>query len=190
MKPELKWWRIIARPFALLFIPIDIYFGHATLLYLLGGLSVIFIGTDLYRIFSKNPLTSLFKRKEAHRFSSMTSFLVSVFISFLLFHDQVAYLCLVFIIFGDLAGKMVGIRFGRRRIIFGRTLEGSLGFLGGSLVSGFILCIILHIEFSWLVIGAVFATLVELFSFYLDDNFTVQILTGGCLEALIYFEVI
>jgi dolichol kinase len=190
MKPELKWWRIIARPFALLFIPIDIYFGHAILLYLIGGLCVIFIGIDLYRIFSKNPLTSLFKRKEAHRFSSMTSFLVSVFISFLLFHDQVAYLCLVFIIFGDLAAKMVGVRFGRRRLIYGRTLEGSLGFLGGSLVSGFILCAILHIEFSWLLIGAFVATLVELFSFYLDDNFTVQILTGGCLEALIYFEVI
>jgi dolichol kinase len=41
-----------------------------------------------------------------------------------------------------------------------------------------------------LLIGAVFATLAELFSINLDDNFTVGILTGGCLDALIYFQVI
>jgi glycerol-3-phosphate acyltransferase PlsY len=190
MKAKMRWWRIISRPFALLFIPVHIYFGPTILLYLLGGLSMISIGLDLYRILSKNPLSSLFREKEAHRFSSVTSFVVSVFISFLVFHDQVAYLCLVFNIFGDLAGKLAGLRFGKTHIFQGRTLEGSLGFLCGSLVSGFILCILCHIEFSWLYIGAVFATLVELFSFYLDDNFTVQILTGGCLEALIFFNLI
>jgi dolichol kinase len=187
---ELKWWRIIARPFALLFIPIKIFIGHQFLLYLLGILSMIFIGIDLYRLFSGKHLSSLYKKKETKRFSSMTSFIVAIFILFLLFHDEVAYLCLVFILFGDMAGKFAGIRFSRIKIIQERTLEGSLGFLTGCFYAGFIVCSILNIEFNYLLIGAVFATLAELFSFNLDDNFTVGILTGGCLEALIYFQVI
>jgi hypothetical protein len=52
---ELKWWRIIARPFALLLVPID-------------------------RIFGRTPL--LFKRTEVKRFSSMTGFLVAIFLVF------------------------------------------------------------------------------------------------------------
>jgi glycerol-3-phosphate acyltransferase PlsY len=135
-------------------------------------------------------MKSLFKKKESKRFSSMSSFLVAVSILFLLFHTQVAYLCLIFILFGDMAGKFAGIRFGRTKIIQDRTLEGSLGFLTGCLYAGFILCSVLHIEFACLLVGAVFATLSELLSFSLDDNFTVGILTGGCLEALMYFQVI
>jgi dolichol kinase len=187
---ELKWWRIIARPFALLFIPINIYIGHQFLLYLLGILSVIFIVTDLFRLFTGKHLTALYKKKETRRFSSMTSFVAAVFILFLLFRDYVACLCLIFILFGDMAGKFAGIRFGRIKIIQERTFEGSLGFLTGSLYAGFIMCSVLNIGFAYLMIGAVFATLTELFSFDLDDNFTVGILTGVCLEALVYFHVL
>ncbi len=187
---EFKWWRIIARPFALLFIPIREYIGHNFLLYLLGILSMILISTDLYRLFSGKHLSSIYKRKEIKRFSSMTFFLVAVFILFLLFRTDVTYLCLVFILFGDMAGKMTGIRFGRIKIISNRTFEGSLGFLTGCLYAGFILCAVTGIEFTYLLAGALFATLTELLSFNLDDNFTVGILTAVWLEALICFQVI
>jgi dolichol kinase len=136
---EIKLWRIIARPFALLFIPIRLLTGQRFLLYLLGGLCIIFILMDLYRLFSKQKMTLLFKKSEFQRFSSMTSFLVAVFIIFLLFHTEISYLCLTFIIFGDLTAKMTGYCFGRMQIIHGKTLEGSLGFLTGCLFSGFII---------------------------------------------------
>jgi dolichol kinase len=187
---ELKKWRIIARPFALLFIPIDIYAGHTFLLYLLGGLSVTFILTDLYRLIFKQKLPQFFKKTETRRFSSMTSFLVAIFIGFLLFPENIAYLCLAFITFGDMAGKLTGLKYGRKKLIHSRTLAGSLGFLTGCLFSGYVLLLMLDIRFSWLMIGAVCATLSELFSFSLDDNFTVTILTGTCLVALQYFQVI
>jgi len=187
---EIKWWRIFARPFALLFIPINILFGHKFLLFLLGILCIIFISSDLYRLFSKKHLPAFYKKSEIHRFSSMTSFLVAIFIIFLLFRPAIAYLCLTFILFGDLAGKIFGLKFGRIKIFQQRTLEGSLGFLTGSLYFGFIICSIFQINFSYLMIGAFCATIFEHFSFYFDDNFTVGVLTGGCLEALIFFNVI
>jgi len=187
---ELKKWRIIARPLALLFIPINIYLGHTFLLYLLGVLSIIFILTDLYRLFSRKELSLFFKKAEFQRFSSMTSFLVAIFIVFLIFQANVAYLCLVFIIFGDMAAKLIGLKYGKRVIIHNRTLEGSLGFLTGCIIAGYILMLIFGFSFTYLMIGALCATLAELFSFSMDDNFTVGILTGGCLAALQYFNVL
>ena len=187
---ELKIWRIAARPFALLFIPIRIYAGDRFLLYLIGILALIVISIDLYRLFSRRQLSLLFKRSEIHRFSSMTSFLVAAFLIFLLFPTDIAYLCLVFILFGDMAAKFFGLGFGRIRIVQERTLEGSLGFLTGCLYAGFLAASLFDIPFSKLLAGALFATLFELFSFNLDDNFTVGILTGGCLMALHYFQLL
>jgi len=89
-----------------------------------------------------------------------------------------------------MAGKLTGIRFGRTKIIQERTFEGLLGFLTGCYYAGFVIYFIFSIEFAYMLIGAVVADLAELFSFNLDDNFTVGILTGACLEALVYFQVI
>ena len=187
---ELKRWRIIARPLALLFIPINVYLGHRFLIYLLGALSSIFILIDLYRLVFRHNLALLFKKAEIQRFSSMTSYIVAIFIVFLIFPVNLAYLCLVFITIGDMGSKFIGMKYGRKKLIQSRTLEGSLGFLTGCIFSGYILILIFDIGFYFLLIGAVCATLSELFSFSLDDNFTVSILTGTCLYALQYFQVI
>ncbi|MFO7933596.1 MAG: hypothetical protein R6U78_05900 [Bacteroidales bacterium] len=188
--PEIIKWRIVARPFALLFIPIHVYLGEKVLLYLLGVLAIIFISTDMYRLFSRRQLSLFYKKAEIQRFSSMTSFLVAIFILFLLFPPRVSYLCLGFIIFGDLAAKISGLHFGRIRIIHGKTLAGSLGFLTGCLFAGSVICVIFRFPFSYLFIGALVATVAELFTFYVDDNFTIGILTGVTLQALHYFQVI
>lgn len=187
---EMKWWRIYARPLALVFIPFRICLGHRSLLYFLGGLCIIFIGTDLYRILAGRKMSFAFKKEEFRRFSSMTSFLVAVFIVFLIFPPEVSYLCLTFIIFGDVTAKFTGMGFGKTGIIHGKTLEGSLGFLSGCLFTGFVVSSIFQIPFGYLIIGAFCATIVELFSHHVDDNFTVGIITGGCLQALIYFKIL
>jgi dolichol kinase len=187
---ELKKWRIIARPLALLFIPINIYLGYRFLLYMLGILSIIFILTDLYRLIFKQNLSLFFKKTEIRRFSSMTSFVVAILIVFLIFPEEVAYLCLAFITIGDPAAKLIGLKYGRKNIFQTRTLAGSLGFLTGCIFSGYVLLILFDIRFSFLLVGALCATLSEFFSFKIDDNFTVSIVTGACLVALQYFQVI
>ena len=70
-----------------------------------------------------------FKRTETKRFSSMTSFLVAIFIVFLVFPVSVSYLCLAFITIGDMGGKLIGLKYGRMKLIDARTFAGSLGFL-------------------------------------------------------------
>ena len=189
---ELKWWRILARPFALLFVPIDRLFGRTPLLFLLGGLALGFSALDLVRLFSRLQMRLLFKASERRRFSSMTSFLVAIFMMFLVFPDHLPYLGLGFITVGDLFGKIVGIRFGRVRLLRGRTLEGSLAFVAGGLAAAWLLRLSLGGIFPPMPLyavlaGPVFAALVELFSWALDDNFTVGIISTGFLYSLRYF---
>jgi dolichol kinase len=185
---EMKWWRVIARPFALLFVPIDILFGRTPLLFLLGGLALLFSALDLVRLFSRLQMRQLFKKSEQRRFSSMTAFVVAIFLIFLAFPDHLPYLGLGFITLGDLASKIVGIRFGRRVLLRGRTVEGSLAFAAGSFAAAWLLRLALKAVPLYAVLaGAVFATLAELFSGKLDDNFTVGIVSTGFLFSLRYF---
>ncbi len=184
---DIKKWRILARPLAFLFIPMDIFFGHRIFIIILGYLALISIGLDLYRILSKKEFSKIFKKKEARHFSSMTSFLVAVFIMFLLFPSKIGYLCLAFITFGDLFSKFFGIKYSRNLLIHDRTFEGSLGFLTGSLYSGITLYTIFNMSLTWVIVGALAATLTELFSWKIDDNFSVGIITGCVLICLKYF---
>ncbi len=184
---EMKWWRVIARPFALLFIPIDLLFGRTTLLFLMAGIGVILIGTDIFRMLSRHQLQQLFKKKEIKRFSSMTSFVVAIFLIFLVFPGLIPYLGLAFITVGDLFSKIIGIKFGKVRLFRDRTLEGSLGFLAGSFMAGWVIYMLWPVPLYAVIAGPLFAAAVELFSMDLDDNFTVGIVTCGFLFALRYF---
>ncbi len=184
---EMRWWRVIARPFALLFIPIDLLAGRTVLLFLLGALALVFSITDLVRILTRVELRRLFKSKESRRFSSMTSFLVAIFIMFLVFPDNVPYQGLAFITVGDMFSKLIGLRFGRLTLLRDRTLQGSLGFAAGSFMAGWVLRSLFPIPVYMTLAGPVFATNVELFSMDLDDNFTVGIISSGFLFALRYF---
>jgi glycerol-3-phosphate acyltransferase PlsY len=184
---EMKWWRVIARPFALLLIPIDLLFGRTVLLMIMGGVGIILVGTDIFRMLSRHQLQQLFKKKEIKRFSSMTSFVVAVFIIFLVFPGIIPYLGLAYITIGDMFSKIIGIKFGRHRLLRDRTLEGSLGFLGGSFMAGWVIYTLLPVPVYAALAGPVFATAVELFSMDLDDNFTVGIVTSVFLFALHFF---
>ncbi|OHD73799.1 MAG: hypothetical protein A2V99_06375 [Spirochaetes bacterium RBG_16_67_19] len=195
---EMKWWRVIARPFALLFIPIDRFFGRTPLLYLLGALALIFAALDLVRLFSRVRMRQLFKKSESRRFSSMTAFLVAIFLIFLAFPDHLPYLGLGFITIGDLFSKIVGIRFGRHKLLRGRTLEGTIAFAAGGFAAAWLLRLALRlaplqapgvppVPLYAVLAGPVFAALVELFSGRLDDNFTVGVISTGFLFSLRYF---
>jgi glycerol-3-phosphate acyltransferase PlsY len=185
--PELKLWRVVVRPLALLFIPIDVAWGRRPTLILMAVVTVIFVLLDLYRLLSRRRIDALYKKREGKRFSSMTLFLVSVFLSFLLFKDDIPYLCLSFVTMGDLFSKLIGLKYGTKRLFKRRTLQGSLGFLAGSLLTSYIVYRLLPSSLLFVGAGAVFATLVELFSEPLDDNMTVSVVTGGFLSALRYF---
>ena len=190
---EFKLWRVVLRPFAFLFVPIGILWGKNVLVILLGAVAGVFIITDIIRIFTGKSLggtkgqTAMYRKRERRRFSSMTLFLTALFIIFLVFPTEIAYMSLVYLTVGDLFGKMIGRQFGRRRLYRRKTLEGTLAFFAGSVMTGYIFHSLLPIPILYVLAGSAFAAIVELLTDRANDNFTIGILSSGFLFALRFF---
>jgi len=184
---ELKVWRLAARPFAMLFIPLDLLWGRRVLLVVAGVVCLVFIALDVFRYFSRRRIAAMYKTSEARRFSSMTYFLLALFLGFLVLPASLPYLPLAFSTVGDLCGKLLGMRFGVTRLYRDKTLQGTLAFTAGSLFAGWLAQRLLDLPPAFVLAGAPFAAIVELLSSRLDDNFSVMLITGGFLAALRYF---
>ena len=181
------WWRVATRPFAFLFIFFYLVFTQIVALLIIGIVAIAFIVLDIMRFLNKQTnelltvkIKSIFRKGEEKKFSSMTIFLVATFISILLFEKNIAITALTFLIFGDIFSKIFGLAYGRHKI-FQKTLEGTLAYFGCVLICGFVLYNILEINFYILLIGGIAAPLVELFSFQLNDNFTVSLISGSVM---------
>jgi len=181
------WWRVATRPFAFLFIFFYIISTQIIALLIIGIVTLVFIVLDITRFLNKQTnelftvrFKSIFRKNESKKFSSMTIFLVATFLSILLFEKNIAITALTFLIFGDIFSKIFGLAFGRHKI-FQKTIEGTLAFFGCTLICGFVLYNILDIPLFILIIGGITAPLVELFSFQLNDNFTVSLISGAVM---------
>lgn len=187
------WWRTATRPFAVLFIIFYVFYSQTLALIIIGIVGLCFIFLDIIRFIHRQTnvvlttrVKALFRKHEEKKFSSMTLFLVAAFISILLFNKDIAIISLTFLIFGDIFSKLFGLAFGRHKI-FNKTLEGTLAYCGCVLIAGFILYTTLNIPWPILVIGGITAPLVELFSFNLNDNFTVSLISGTVMTVGTFF---
>lgn len=186
---QTRYWRIISRPFAFLFIIFFILLGQFIVLMIIGIVAGVFIFIDVLRIFhekSDNLMTErarkIYRTEERKAFSSMTVFLVALFISILLFEKNVAITASVFLIFGDTFGKIFGLAFGKKWIIKDKkSVEGTLAYVGSMLIFGYILFTSLQISFWILLIGCLTAPVVELLSMGMNDNLTVPIISGAMM---------
>ncbi|MGC8764525.1 MAG: glycerol-3-phosphate acyltransferase [Brevinematia bacterium] len=194
-------WRIIARPFALLFIPLGILLPKMTFLFLVGGVLAVFFLLDMLRIlipkienvFQMEIVNSIrfFKKKEEGKISSMTNFLLGIFLCFVLFDRNVAFAALGFVSLGDMFGKIVGINSGRKKIFkkSERTLEGSLAFLSATITVAFFMWITGLLSLPVVLTGAFIATVTEAIPAQLDDNFSIPVVSGGIMELIKRFLI-
>ncbi|MFW9948299.1 MAG: glycerol-3-phosphate acyltransferase [Candidatus Odinarchaeota archaeon] len=190
---KLHWWRTATRPFAVLFILFYIFYSQTLALIIIGIVGLCFIFLDILRFMHRQTnvvlttkVKALFRKQEEKKFSSMTLFLVAAFICILLFAKDIALTSLTFLIFGDIFSKLFGLAFGRHKI-FNKTLEGTLAYSGCVLIVGFVLYNSLNVPWQLLVIGGITAPLVELFSFNLNDNFTVSLISGTVMTVGTFF---
>ncbi|MGC8970647.1 MAG: glycerol-3-phosphate acyltransferase [bacterium] len=195
---NLPLWRVFIRPAGMSFLFLEMGIGKKALITLIGAiLSASFI-TDILRLLHKKTGDLLdreitkgfrvYKEKERKRISSITTFLMGVLLTFLLFKESVAIASLSFLVFGDMMAKIVGINYGKT-VIFNteskKTLEGLIGFLSISISSAYFLWL-LHMLPLWVgVTGAIIASVVEVFPFPIDDNLSVPVVSGAIMSFLL-----
>ncbi|MHA1986923.1 MAG: glycerol-3-phosphate acyltransferase [Promethearchaeota archaeon] len=183
-----SWWRVAIRPVSLLFLIfyfIDVQLG----LSLIGIVSLCFIALDIFRFLHKRTnvlltekTTAIFRKGEEKKFSTMTIFLISTFIIVLIFEFEIAITSLIFLVFGDMYGKIFGLAYGRIKI-FEKTFEGTLAFYGSVIIFGYILYTAFNVPLLILISGGIAAPLIELLPIGINDNFTVPIISGAVMTA-------
>lgn len=187
------WWRVAIRPVALLFLLFYFIYSRTVALILIGIVSLCFITLDVFRFLHKKTnilLTEktnvIFRKGEEKKFSSMTIFLISTFIVILLFEIEIAITSLVFLTFGDMFSKIFGLAFGRHKYL-DKSIEGTLAYIGIIIISIYFIYTMLEINLFILITGGIVATFSEAFPLGMNDNFTVPIISGSAMTALIAF---
>ena len=170
-------------------IPIGYYLtNYDTALWTLGallGLAIVIeyarlAHTSINRLFHK-IFGSMLRDTESFHYSGATYLLISSFLVILVFHKEIAILCLLFLIFGDGIAAIVGKTLGRTRI-FNKTLEGSLAFTITAVGIGFFFN---YIPFTIRLTGAFVAAIVELLPMRTSDNLRIPIVSGSIMELML-----
>ena len=181
------WWRFLLRPLAVLFLVMYLMLGKETVLTIVGIIALVFISLDLIRLSSQGinvflfgNVCKFFKEAEKQKFSSMSLFLVASFITILIFPRAIAFLSLLYLIFGDMFGKFFGIQFGRRRFL-DKTLKGSLAHLAGCLTAGYVLSLFMPVPVFFVAVGSLATTIAEAAPLGVDDNLIVPLLAASVM---------
>lgn len=118
---------------------------------------------------------------EAHRVNSATWYAVAVLLMALSEQTVPSAIALVTLGVGDPIAAVVGRRFGRTKLVSGRSLEGSLAFVASASLAAMAFVVIVHPEVAAaramiaVAVGAIAGALAELFSRRIDDNFSIPL---------------
>ena len=125
------------------------------------------------------------KEKERAKISTTTLFLASALITIVVFPRGVAVAALLFLTVGDPIAEIIGVNYGRLKILGGKTLEGTLAGFAACLLAASPLLLVARLDLDpvTLLIGAGAAAVTELLTLHIDDNFTVPIGSGLAMVA-------
>ncbi len=191
IRPETKeamaHFRVLLRPLAIAFPILYLFLNKKSVLALVGIPALFFIFVDIIRLLSQKVnvfifknLLLFFREKEKHTFSSATLFLISCFLTVLLFAKPIATLAIIFLIFGDLFAKFTGLEHGKTKI-FTKTLRGSLAYLATCLIAGYIWSNFLSLPPELIALGSLAAALTELLPIGVSDNLMVPLVSASVM---------
>jgi diacylglycerol kinase (CTP) len=128
---------------------------------------------------------------EENSFSGLPFYALGAGASLLLFETKVSILAILYLIVGDPTSSFFGICFGSKVILDNKTLQGT--------IAGFIICAVMTfcyalsyglgggrlLVFSFL--GGIIGSFSELFSYKINDNLFIPLMSGFLLTILNYF---
>lgn len=181
-----KLFHLYQLPVVAAYISLRYYFSEHIAIFFMAILLILVLEFEFLRLDLKINLPDPFgimRKKEKRRATGMLFFVLAVIVVFSVFDFKIALVAILMTTFGDLASALVGIKYGKHRIKAGKTLEG---FIAGFLINLAVASIFLWGYFSIIISMALVASLVELFTYKLDDNLTVPIFTGFVGHTIAY----
>ncbi len=125
------------------------------------------------------------RERERNHISGFTFYCFGVSACFFLYSWDIAILSILFLIFADPIASLIGIKYGKTKIFFGKSLEGSS--------ACFLVCCLIGALYGapkpeislggFVILTGVSGTLSELFAF-IDDNLMIPIISGFFLSQM------
>lgn len=144
-----------------------------------------------FKTFFSQAFGELLRRHEREGgITGSTIVVAAAALTILMYRQETAIAALIFLSTGDSMAALIGMRWGRIRLVCGRTLEGSLAAFTSCLFASVVL-LVLTPFFGWrltpfaLIVGSAVATIAELVDLPLDDNFRIPVLAGLAMELII-----
>jgi len=117
---------------------------------------------------------------EKNNFTGASYLLISAVISIAVYPKDIAFIALSFLAIGDTAAALIGIPFGKRKLLgTKKSLEGSIACFSATLL--FAVFFLDPVEYNVLVIalvGAISATVAEFSQVQINDNIKIPIFSG------------
>ena len=130
------------------------------------------------------------REREIRTYSGLPFYSLGCALTLLLFDENIAHLSLFFLIFIDPVAGYFGTLFGKKKLIFGKSLQGFLAGLLVGFLTTWLYCSFVLEEFNHeqLLVFSLCAGLTgscsEFFSFFFNDNLTLPFLSGLGLTML------
>lgn len=139
-----------------------------------------FKNTGFSRLFYKFVGKLLWAR-ESHTLTGSTTFLFGALVSAILFDKPVAIAVLLFVTLGDTVAYFVNT-IGKIKLFKVKTLEGTIACLS---ISTIVVLLLRDIKLYPIgLIGALTAAIVELLPLNIDDNISIQLISGALMQVL------
>jgi dolichol kinase len=173
----------IATAYALLFT-------HQQIVHVFGAIACLVYILDRVRIHYPELLervprinTLFFRAEEQFKESAMTPYAIAILLTLLTFPKTLALIAIYTLAIADPASALVGITWGRHRIVAGKSLEGSTAFLvATAVIVAVVLRVTTVVTAGPIVLAAIgiglLAASFEMLPLRLDDNLTIPLFVG------------
>lgn len=171
--------------------------GKVAIIISLAGFALDFIRlkNKSFNKFALKLLGPLMRKSEADSFSGLPFYALGVGLSILLYQDDIALLSIMFLVFADPIASLIGIRYGKDKIMPNKSLQGT--------IACFLICYIITMIRTmdmntssvnilvFAVLAGMIGALSEIMSaFNIDDNLTIPVISGAGLTVLnIFFNL-
>ncbi len=170
----------------------QIFLTHKQAVYILGIAASLMYVIEQLRINYPNTkvlkqLNRYFLRAEEQlKESAAIPYIMALLLTIISFPKSIALVAIYTLATADPLSAIIGIRFGRRKIVKEKSVEGSLAFLFASFVVCFSVLYSIEGNPFWAVIAvscfsSIFITAFEMAPIKLDDNLTIPLMTASIL---------
>ena len=179
----------------LAYVHLDHYLTHLDFVRIALGIGIFSLLGDVLRLNvpavneAVVKLMGPFMRKsEISAPSGMPFYALGVACALYFSSPKVGFLAVMFLVFADPVASAVGVRYGTSQIVKGKSLEGTL--------ACFLVCYFLSLSYclhysdgTWSLVAfslaaALIGSVSELVSVYLDDNFTIPVISALGIEQI------